>query len=668
MTPIHRPPKRGIKPLSAGILVVCSWVAAADPAKPITERSLEDLLNLQVFSASKFSQRSIEAPSAVTVITANDIKTYGYRTLGEVLRSIRGLYLSYDRNYQYLGVRGGNRPGDYNSRVLLLIDGFRTNDNVYDMAYIDRSFLLDVDLIDRVEFVPGPGSSLYGSNAFFGVINVITRQGRDIGNGEASGEVAGFDTNKQRFSLGHRFENGFDALVSATRYESSGQDLYYPEYAAPDTRYGRADGLDGERQGSLFARFAHGGWTLQSGLTQRRKDIPTGQYDTVFAASGTRTLDREAYVNLEYQSQLTSSTELSARLFYGQYLFNGSYVYPDFRNHDQTHGQWWGGEVKWFSTMLERQKITFGSEFQLNVHQDQYNYDSWSATGNRVENLDDHRDGDRFGFYLQDEIDIVDGLKLNAGLRHDRYSTFGGTINPRLGLVYQPAPATAVKFIYGTAFRAPNVYELYYWAPGPSGQKPNPHLDPESIQTYELAVESHWAGWLFTGSLFRYEIHDLISQSLDPNDGFLVFRNIGEARIDGVGTEIERAWSNGLRLRGSYSWQYGEDTATGRWLINSPKHLVKLNLSAPLCDERLRLGFENQYTSARKTDNGGEADGYFLSNLTLTAQRLMPGVELSASVYNLFDVRYFDPVDAAHRQDMILQDGRNFRLKLTLRF
>jgi len=148
-----------------------------------TQLSLEELMDARiakVVSASRYEQRVTDAPASVTVISADEIRKYGYRTLADIVRSIPGMYVSNDRNYNYLGIRGINRPGDYSSRVLLLIDGHRLNDNIYDTAAIGTEFPLDIDLIDHIEFVRGPGSSLYGSNAFLGIINVFTRQSDDV--------------------------------------------------------------------------------------------------------------------------------------------------------------------------------------------------------------------------------------------------------------------------------------------------------------------------------------------------------------------------------------------------------------------------------------------------------------------------------------------------------
>ena len=147
--------------------------------RDLTDLKLEDLMEIEVdtvYGASKFEQKVTEAPAAVNIVTSSDIKRYGYRTLADIIRSIRGFYTTYDRDYYYLGMRGFSRPGDYNTRFLLLVDGHRINDNIYNTAFIGTEFPIDVDLIDRVEVIRGPSSSIYGTNAFMGVINVMTKK------------------------------------------------------------------------------------------------------------------------------------------------------------------------------------------------------------------------------------------------------------------------------------------------------------------------------------------------------------------------------------------------------------------------------------------------------------------------------------------------------------
>ena len=169
-----------------------------------------------VYGAVKYDQKVTEAPAAITIITADQIKKYGYRNFTQILDSVPGFFTTNDRIYDYVGARGFNRPGDYNSRLLLLIDNHRLNDAIYDQAPMGNDGPIDVDLIDRVEIIRGPSSSLYGSNAFFGVINVITKRGRDLKGLEVSGEAGTFDSYKSRMSYGNKLNNGLEFLVSGS--------------------------------------------------------------------------------------------------------------------------------------------------------------------------------------------------------------------------------------------------------------------------------------------------------------------------------------------------------------------------------------------------------------------------------------------------------------------
>lgn len=148
-----------------GFAVAISGVVAAE--RDLTDMSLLDLLNIEIFSASKFLQKASEAPASIDIITADEIARYGYRNINDVLRSVPGFYVTNDRNYSYIGARGFARPGDYNSRLLLLVDGKRLNDNVYDSVLAGEESPVDIDLISRIEVIRGPSSSLYGTSARF---------------------------------------------------------------------------------------------------------------------------------------------------------------------------------------------------------------------------------------------------------------------------------------------------------------------------------------------------------------------------------------------------------------------------------------------------------------------------------------------------------------------
>src|ERR1700732_3736591 len=186
------------------LFLVSSTCARAqnNSASPsLLDKSLEELMNIQidtVYGVSRFRQKVTEAPASVTIVTSEEIQKYGYRTLADILRNVPGFYVTYDRNYSYLGLRGYGPPGDYNSRIAVLIDGHRLNDNLYDGALIGTEFPIDVDLIERVEVIRGPNSSLYVASAFLGVVSVITKRGKDMPGVSVAGEVASYGTYKGR--------------------------------------------------------------------------------------------------------------------------------------------------------------------------------------------------------------------------------------------------------------------------------------------------------------------------------------------------------------------------------------------------------------------------------------------------------------------------------------
>ena len=662
-------------------LAGCLLLAATTPATATAADDLPDLGALDdsalfadipsVFGASKYEQRLTEAPASVTIVTADEIRKYGYRNLEDILDSVRGFYTTNDRNYAYPGVRGFNRPGDYGTRILLLLDGQRLNDALYDAAAIDREFPVDVDLVDRVEIIRGPGSSIYGSNAVLAVINVITRRGRDYKGGELAASYGSHDTREGRASYGDRFGNGLEVLLSGTGYDSDGDDhLYFPEFDDPSTNNGVAVDGDDEKTRSLFAKLSFGDFTLQADYNDRDKRFPTASYDTVFNDRRNRTDDRYAHVFLGYSHSFDNEIEVNADINYGYYKYYGAYVYdysttavPDLVIwDDDAKTEWWRYELQASIHSFDRHKLVVGAEYRDNVRLDQSNSDPFGVY------LNDKSDSDVWGLYVQDEIRLADSLALTLGLRHDDYDSFGGTTNPRVALVYNPLADTTVKLLYGESFRAPNTYELKYHD-GSFTWKPAVDLDPETSKSAELVLEQgigpHLRGVV---NLFYYRIDDLISLVTDPADGLLVFVNLDDVESRGLGLELEGRLPLALEGRVSYTYQDTEDRRTGEWLSNSPHHMFKLNLIAPLLAERLFAGLEYQYLSSRRTLTAADADAFSLVNLTLNAPDLWGGLSLSGSIYNLFDAHYGDVASEEHQQAEIPQDGRIFRVKAYFRF
>lgn len=638
-------------------------------AGDLISRSLSELMDIEVdtvYGASRYEQKVTRAPSSVTIITAEDIQRYGYRTLADILSGVRDFYVGSDRNYSYLGSRGFFRPGDYNTRFLLMIDGHRLNDSIYEQAAIGADFPLDVDLIDRVEVLRGASTSLYGTNAFLGVIHVLTKKGRQVGGWELSGEAGTQHTLKGRLTYGRRFEGrDMEVLFSATKDRSRGNsELFYPELNGPETGFGTVRGGDGEGHGNVFVNLSQGFLKLQGAFVSRDKDIPTAAWGTVFNQAGTKSVDDRGYADLRFERAFENGLGVLARIYYDHYRYDGDYMFPSGLNKDRAIGQSWGGELKATQVLFERHLLVAGVEYTDYFRQDQWNWDE----NPRIEYLNDRRSSYQWAAYLQGEITLLPELILNLGVRYDHYGTFGDTVNPRLALIYAIREATHVKLLYGQSFRAPSVYELYY-NDGNMTSKANPDLQPEKITSYELVLEHYFPGQLkLTGSLFHNTIRSLIALQTDPLDGLLVFRNVDKMETAGVGLEFEKRWRNGIRGRIAYTFQESENRLDGTIPVASPRHLAKVHVQIPFLNERMILSLEEQYVDSRRTITGNDAAPYFLTNITLLGKGWIPGLEGSVSMYNVFDKRYEDPASQEHVQNTITRDGREVRVKLTYRF
>ncbi len=630
---------------------------------------LEELMQMRVVTAaSKFAQPISDAPSSAVVLTASDIRDHGWRTLADALATLPGLYVTGDRNYTYLGARGFLRPGDYNSRFLLLVDGMRINDAVYDQALIGTEGLVDMDMVKRIEFVPGPGSAVYGSNALFGVINVVTRDGSGLSGVQGAVTAAGQGERKARTSYGWHGQNGADLLLSASAFNRAGRDLYYPEFDAPETNNGIARHLDWDRAQNFLAKGSFGGVTLTASHVARTKGIPTGSFGAVFNTPN-QTRDTQTIIGLAWNRQLAPALALAVQLQSGQADYEGPGWYPDIegvvrQNVDGAHARWYEASAHATLTNLPGQKIVIGAELGRDAHRDQYNY-------NRQPYellLQDHRDAMRRAVFVEDEIRLPAGFLVNAGVRYDdREDPDMHRFSPRVAVVYKATPSDTVKLIAGSAFRAANAYEMYYALPEMAGGLlPNPNLRPEKIATRELVLEHVLAGGGHaTLSLFRYAVDDLISQQVEPGTGMLIFRNIDHADARGLEAALDRDFGP-VRLRASYSWQLARGTG-GVPLIDSPRHLAKANLTAPLGWRGGRVGAELQCSGKRLADQGA-AGGYCVANVTLSALRLLPRTELSLSAYNAAGKRYADVAGPAFVQTALAREGRTLAAKLDWRF
>lgn len=654
-----------LSPRVVMLVVFLVTSAATGLAQQLTPQDLvalpmEDLLKIKVTGASKFLQDVREAPASITVITADDIRRHGHRTLADVLRSVRGVYTTYDRNYMYLGFRGMARPGDYNTRLLLLVDGHRLNDGIFHMAPVGTDFPIDLSLIDRVEVIRGPASSLYGTNAFLGVINVVTRTGSTRRGVQVEADGGTLDTSRVSASYGRLFGGGRELIVSASRYRSAGQsELSYPEFANTPER-GIARGLDGDRSASLFGSYLAGHMSIRGALADRAKDVPTASYGTVFGDRRTATVDRRGYLDATYDGPLRGGWSGLVRLGYDYYHYAGRYPY------DYGEGvivQEDGADDRTLSAEVALRRRVSGSHLVTAGVDSRYQARSrqWVRDDVYGPQMDIDRPAHALGAFLQDEIQVNRRLLATVGVRADALAG-RSRITPRVALVVLPRSGMSIKLLHGRAFRAPNAYESYYYA-----DQAGRVMDVERMASSELVWEQTFARRVrATVSGFTYTVDGLIEQRSvnSENLNALYFANGSGMRGTGVELEVESRFDSGLVASASHTVTRVTDTASGERVSNSPGHLSKAGLQVPV--RAFMLGVDGLYVGSRLTLAGEPLGGFFIPSVTLTSTRRRVNVQVG--IYNVFDRQYADPGAEEHAQQAIGQDGRTALARVRFAF
>ena len=632
---------------------VLSLAGTARAAGGIDE--LEALLQRPVYAASKFAQASADAPVAMTVLTSGDILTYGWRTLAEVLNAARGVMLREDRSYSYIGVRGFGRPGDFSQRVLITIDGMRVNDAIYDQALPGREFPLEVGLIERVEFIPGPGSSFYGSNAVVAVVNVVTKSAGDLGAGHVSVGLGSHHARSVSLRQGLSLPTG--TLVLGAHIERRpGADLSFPEFV------GVARGRDGESDRKLFAKWRAGEWQATGLWSEREKNAPTAYYGTDFdVAAPTR--DRYAAADLQWRRS-GEVHDLLAHVSLVDYRFDGNYPYGADVSIDAANGRWLVAEGSWVFRGWAAHRLVLGGETQRNLRQQQR---SVVVGANPALLLDSHHRSHRIGAFFNDEWTLSAQWRAVFGARWDRQANGKTSFTPRAALFWQPTPELSVKWVEGRAYREPSDYESRY--DDALTQVANPALAAEKLVAREWVVD--WRpddGWRLSGSLFRNRFSELIDPLTDPVSGLVQYRNTPGVRTRGVEVEAEYLAAGGWRLRASWAGTRTADAVHQAALPNAPRSLLKLHSSAPLPWPGAVVALEWQRVGERLSLLGATLPAHQVTGLTLRLAPMGRSWSMTAGVSNAFNTRYADPGGPEHSQDLLARDGRRWHCQYTLAF
>ncbi|MFZ5442655.1 MAG: TonB-dependent receptor domain-containing protein [Myxococcota bacterium] len=614
----------------------------------------------RVGAASKSQLTVDQAPASVTVITREELRSFGWQTLPEALQAVRGFFFTDDRVYTYVGIRGFQPPGDLNTRILILWDGHPINDVWAGQGFAARDFEPDLSAVERIEVVRGPASLLFGTGAFFGVINVVPRA--RVGakkNVEALVGAGGQNGVKGRVT-GSLGREGRSLLLSAGAFLAEG---------APLTDLGGTlvHGLDGERSASVSLRGEFDGFTLVAKLNQRRKQIPTQPLGSTFGVPGTEYTDARGFAELRYEKAWERVT-LNARASYDASRYRGWYAQLDGdgnrapRTTDTGNGDWFGGELRAGVTLFPGNRLSASFEGQGQLVSQQ-------PVGSSA--LDAHTRVLLSGTLL-DEWQLFERVFLQAGIRVDKYFDLPDVaLSPRGAVVARLYQGGVTKLVAGRAFRAPTIYETYFNDNFATQRAPVTPPRPELITTVEAEHSHDFTPELraTVGAYFNL-INQLVvlrEESEDPplcGGGAVQCYSYANstAPLTATGAEAQLRWQPGrfTLVEANYSFVYlgGADAATASY----PMHMASLRALVPIKEGYVRLAGQANYASGRRADDGSRIGEVLLINAGLSGE--YGPIRYFAGVQNLLDQRYSLPVLSEIFFTRVPQYGRTFFIEL----
>lgn len=512
----------------------------------------------------------------------------------------------------------------------------------------------------------GPGSALYGTNAFFAIINVVTYKPEELEGVRFSGELGSYGMKKGILGYGKKLKNGLELLSSFSLMDTKGDELYFKEYN-DIAGNGITRVTDYDRSWSFFGQISYKELAGYVKFSSRTKGVPTGSYETTFGDDRTRTIDGRNFAELNLVHPLSSNKKVWGKLYYDNMRYRGYWIYaddPDFySNADGAQGDWGGVEGNFAWDFGSGNRFTFGGEYQHQYlktflrYYDRYGYQTFAMPEKSYSSS-------FWALYLQQEFNLSHNLNLTIGTHYDAYPLIEGVINPRVAFIYKPIGQATLKLLYGEAFRTPSIYEKYY-ADGFT-QVGNDRLNPEKVET----IEGIWEQWLGKKahsrvSLYYNSVSDLITQVLNSEE-MLQYQN--SSAIISKGLELTLNWKLTNRWEGFFNFvlEESKDKNTGEKLINVPSKMGNIGVVIPVYGEKFRVSLKENYSDKRKGKREDiEIDQFYITTLSLWSRGVIQNLELSLTFYNLFDQRYYNAAGEEHLQDKIEQDGKHLRLKMS---
>jgi len=653
-----------------------------------TQLDLQLVGNDSVEAASRVAESVEDAPASVTLIPSPELRAMRYPTVAEAMRGVRGVFVSDDRGYKSVGFRGFGRPGDYGNRVLVLIDGMPTNDNWLWSSYVGYDLRTDLEDVERIEVVRGPGSILYGTGAFSGVINLVmtgndTPDGREIGVSVADDGVA-----RARARVTQHFTKDSGVWTSVAFGHSAGRDIFVREYVpdGPPSVNGTARGVDGFQVGTVSGRIWWKSVSAQWSLNSHDKQLPGAQFDTLFGDARTHQSDTRAFVEAKVEPKINDQIESLTRAHANVYAYRSAFPRSPADGgveHDSFDGQWVGVEQRLVFKPVPMVRLTAGGEFQDHIKAHE------TSTDERSTIIDDDHPFTLIAGYGVADVTPAKSVKLSAGARFDSYSTFGSSLNPRFAVILKPYEGGNLKLIFGKAFRAPSIYELFNVSGSSGGQRQSSGLKPENLYSAEVEY-SHRFSRNVVGVISTYAnyIENLIALRNLPGATNAVPSYAYDNTGSPVGTfggeaELRREWKEGWMVAASYSVQKSRYLRSGalgdfigfkhaadlREVPNSPNHLAAFKGGVPIIGRALmlmnRLTLEGPRFDRNDTEGAGQAPQRetppaLLWDIVFSGGEPRWGLTYAIGMYNAFDTRWEVPISTEFRQTTMPQTGRTF--------
>ena len=598
----------------------------------------------------------------------------GATTLEEVLEIVPGIHVSrtegYIPKYQIRGI-----STKFNSQVLVLINGIP----ITSLIRGDRNARLGVlplKMISRVEVIRGPGSALYGADAVAGVINVITKTADDIEGTEVGGRLGSFDSVGAWYLHGGKYGELSSSLMityeqTAGHKERSSEDAQTGLDRAFGTSASLAPGPVNvsEKRLGLFLDVEKNRWRLR-GSFHDLSDVGSGHgiggaLDPQGRFSFYRAIADVTYHNEEFGENwdLTSM----ASYHQGSQQNEGPFrIFPPganlgsgvFQEGMRGSPEFWERQIRFensaFYTGFKDHRARFGLGYffgEIYKVQESRNFDANNAPLPTYTNVSDtnqsflpERTRHSFFTYIQDEWQLSKSLEIISGIRYDHFSEFGGSVNPRLALIWNTTPDLTTKVLYGRAFRAPSLGELY------SKNNPvnlgNSELRPETIDVYELGWNLKVTKNILTGlNFFHYRTDDLIALVKDESGISATAQNHGSQKGDGFEFESKLKLTESFSLNGNYAYVRAIDERTGDPAGEYPSHQAYLAGTWLL---KNNWTWHNQVTwiGERKRvpgDNRSSLEGHTTLDTTLRKRGIYKKYDVAISIRNLFDTDIREP-------------------------